>query len=161
MNRLVALAGSALLLSASAAQAASQPSWAPLVAPEIAKGEVAPELRACFKAHRTWLAGKPNDLAPLVKDYDSGDAMKRDCALAAQADFMMGKYKTSSPLNSYGPLIGGLSAQNKAASAKGAEVACPTRRLMLDAARQFDALLGGFPPDVTYDWLVKAGNPAC
>ncbi len=61
----------------------------------------------------------------------------------------MPKYKVSSPVNSYGPMIKALSDQNKAASAKGAALARPARRLMLDAATQFDALIGGCA-DFTY-----------
>ncbi len=68
MKTLSALPAIALLLHPGV-QAADRPAWAPLVLPEAAQGEVAPDLRACFEAHRAHLANKPNDLAPLVKDY--------------------------------------------------------------------------------------------
>jgi hypothetical protein len=118
-------------------------------------------LRACFDAHRASLKAKPNDLAPLVKDYTSGNAEKRLCAIAAEVDFIAENYKLSSPVNGYGPMIGALSRQSKPFTGKPTAIACPTRSLMLEAAKTFDRILGDLVPNYTYEWIAKASNPAC
>jgi hypothetical protein len=119
------------------------------------------EFRACFDGHRAKLKANPNDLAPLVRDYSSGDAAKRSCAIAAEADLIAEHYKLSSPANGYGPMIRAMSQQAKVVSGKPAGVACPTRNLILDAAKQLDRILADFVPNYTYDWVGKSTNPNC
>ena len=123
--------------------------------------EPSSELKTCFERHRAHLETKPNDLSQLVTDFEGNDAMMRDCAIAAEANFIMKSYVISSPVNSYGPLIRALSAQTKVVKGKPAKIACPTRQLMMEAALQFDKIQADFLPNYTYEWIGKVADPAC
>jgi hypothetical protein len=147
---------------------AQQPSpapWAALVFPDEAAARGYPaaseELSACFTAKRTALFSQPQDVMSLMPDWSGADAVKRDCAMAVQADRIKRSWARSSSANGYGPVSNLVSDQNKSLARLSDTEKCEARAFVLESMTTVNGMLGGEIPAGTYEWIDPSKNAAC
>jgi len=141
------------------------PTWTALVSPDLAKAKNLPEpsseLKACFDVHQAALAKKPEAVFPLVADYIGPDPVRRDCAMAAEVEMMATRWRVSSPMNNYSPLISSFSKQNGSLAKRSEMERRQGRQFIFDSAVAFNAMLGGMIPNHVYLWMQPAAGAPC